>query len=350
MKTILIVMVLMISVSCSFNEETTMEKEISEKIFVEINGSMQGMFINGKKMDNPVLLFIHGGPGMPEYPLTEKYPVNIDEHFVVCWWEQRGAGLSYSSELNYDEITIDQLVLDTIEVTNYLRKRFNKDKIFLIGHSFGSFIGLKTVKKAPELFEAYVGMAQISNQLTSEKIAYEYMLEQYKMSKNEKMVEKLKEYDILSMKSLPLEYIKFRDRPMHELGIGTMHEMKSVITGIFFPVMGFSGYTIMEKINLWRAKSKLLNKTNLWNTIISTDLRETVKEIDVPIYFFHGIHDLTVNYSLAKEYYRNIKAPLKGFYTFEKSAHSPIFEEPDKFIKIMTEEVMLKKTGSVQKD
>lgn len=84
MKTILIVMVLMISVSCSFNEETTMEKEISEKIFVEINGTMQGMFINGKKMDNPVLLFIHGGPGMPEYPLTEKYPVNIDEHFVVC--------------------------------------------------------------------------------------------------------------------------------------------------------------------------------------------------------------------------------------------------------------------------
>jgi len=83
---------------------------------------------------------------------------------------------------------------------------------------------------------------------------------------------------------------------------------------------------------------------------IFTDLRETVKEIDVPIYFFHGVHDLTVNYSLAKEYYRNIKAPLKGFYTFEKSAHSPIFEEPDKFIKIMTEEVMLKKTGSVQKD
>ncbi len=78
---------------------------------------------------------------------------------------------------------------------------------------------------------------------------------------------------------------------------------------------------------------------------IFTDLRETVKEIDVPIYFFHGIHDLTVNYSLAKEYYRNIKAPLKGFYTFEKSAHSPIFEEPDKFIKIMTEKVMSGKTS-----
>ena len=235
-------------------------------------------------------------------------------------------------------------------VTNYLRERFDKDKIYLIGHSWGSLIGLKTIKNAPELYHAYIGMAQISNQLLSEKIAYSYMLEQYKLNGNKKMVRKFEKHNMLSLDYMPMKYVKFRDKPMHELGIGTMRDMKSVINGIFFPVMNFSEYTFSEKLKLWKANSMLLKKTNLWDTMIQCNLFDEIKTVEIPIYFLHGIYDYTVNYSLAKEYYQQITAPMKGFYTFEKSAHSPIFEEPDKFIKILREDVLFGKNELSDRD
>jgi pimeloyl-ACP methyl ester carboxylesterase len=226
-----------------------MENGINEKIHVQINGFEQGMFIKGKNQNNPIILFLHGGPGMPEYPLTQKHPTNIEEDFIVCWWEQRGAGLSYNKDIKPKNITVDQLVADTIEVTNYLCKRFGRDKIYLMGHSFGTLIGLYVVKQRPELYHAYIGIAQIAKQLVSEKIAYEYIIEQYKINENNGMVKKMEKYNISSMDTIPLGYAVFRDKPMHELGIGTMHTMKSVIGGVFFPIMNFSGYNFSEKIN-----------------------------------------------------------------------------------------------------
>jgi pimeloyl-ACP methyl ester carboxylesterase len=218
-----------------------MENSISEKTFVEINGFTQGMFIESNDINNPVLLFLHGGPGLPEYGLTEKYPTHLEEHFTVCWWEQRGAGISYSKNITPEDLTIENIVLDTIEITNYLRERFNKDKIYLMGHSWGTLIGLYAVKEKPELFYAYIGVAQIVNQLESEKMAYKYMIEQYSKNNNKNMVKRLEEYNILSSNEIQKKYVAFRDKPMHELGIGTMHSMKSVINGIFFPIMGNKG-------------------------------------------------------------------------------------------------------------
>jgi pimeloyl-ACP methyl ester carboxylesterase len=127
---------------------------------------------------------------------------------------------------------------------------------------------------------------------------------------------------------------------MHELGIGTMHTMKSVISGIFIPIMKNNEYTFSERINIWKAKSICLNKTDLWETMMRTDLTEEIVSVDIPIYFFHGIYDLTVNYYLAKDYYDKIIAPEKGFYTFDNSAHSPIFEEPEKVNKILIEDIL----------
>jgi pimeloyl-ACP methyl ester carboxylesterase len=339
MKKIIVIILCIIIISCvhrKTNIGEIMKTNISEKIYVNINGLEQGMFIKGHK-NNPIILFLHGGPGMPEYPLTQKYETTIEEHFTVCWWEQRGASLSYNKNINFNEITIEQLVLDTIEMTNYLRNRFGQEKIYLMGHSFGTLIGLKTVKQRPELYYAYIGMAQITNQLDSEKIAYNYIMEHYT---NKNIIKKMKKYNIPAMDTMPLEYVALRDKPMHELGIGTMHDMKSVISGIFFPIMNFSEYTFSEKINLWKAKSLLLNRTNLWETMIATDFSKEILSIDIPIYFIHGIYDYTVNYSLTKEYYKILQAPIKGFYTFNQSAHSPIFEEPDKFIEILMEDVI----------
>ncbi len=302
------------------------------------------MFITGNNENNPVLLFIHGGPGMPEYPLTEKYPISMDEHFTVCWWEQRGAGISYRKKMNYHDIAIEQLVLDTIAVTHYLKQRFNKNKIFLMGHSFGSFIGLKAVKKSPELYHAYIGMAQITHQLESEKIAYQYMTEQYRKINHKRMLKRMAKHDISALDNIPITYYQFRDKPMHELGIGTMHNMKSVISGIFLPVMSFSGYSFLQRIKFWKAKSLLLKKTHLWKDVIDTDLSLEITKVETPVYFLHGIYDFTVNYSLTRDYFKTLQAPVKGFYTFDKSAHSPLFEETEKFIQICTGDVLSGKT------
>jgi pimeloyl-ACP methyl ester carboxylesterase len=123
---------------------------ISEKIRVEINGVEQGMFVKGMDVHNPVLLLVHGGPGMPDYFLREDHPTRLDEHFTVAWWDQRGAGLSYDPDMPRSTMTVAQFVADTLAVTDYLRERFGQDKIYLLGHSWGSFIGIQAAQRAPE--------------------------------------------------------------------------------------------------------------------------------------------------------------------------------------------------------
>jgi len=340
MEKILIIAICILIISCKPIKENNIGNGIYEKTFVEINGLKQGMFIKGKNISNPVLLFLHGGPGMPEYGLTQKHPTNLEENFIVCWWEQRGAGLSFNKNIDPEQITVENIVLDTIEVANYLRNRFNQEKIYLMGHSWGSFIGIKTAKQSPELFYAYIGVAQMVNQLNSEKIAYEYMLEQYRKNNNKGMVKKLEKFNFLALDRMPIDYAMFRDKPMHELGIGTMHEMKSVISGIFLPIMKNKEYTFSERVNIWRAKSMLLKKTNLWDILIMTDLSTEITAIEIPVYFMHGIYDYTVNYTLTKEYYEKLDCSIKAFYTFENSAHSPIFEEPEKINKIILKDII----------
>ena len=321
------------------------ENSIAEKINVKINGLNQGMFIRGKNKDNPILLFVHGGPIMPEYFLNSKYPTGLEDYFTVCWWEQPGVGLSYNSDISKEDLTVDAIIDDTIEVTNYLRKRFNQDKIYLLGHSWGSFIGIQAVYKNPELYSAYIGVGQITNQSESEKLAYQYMLDKYSEDNNSKMTEKLMKYSITDSDEELLKYFKssLRDSAMHELGIGTMHNMKSVISGIFMPVMQCREYTLKEKINIWRGKSYVRKNSTLIEDYLFYDIPSSIKELEVPTYFISGAYDYTVNYGLTKEYYDSLNAPQKKFYLIDDAAHSPMFEKPSEFVEIMKNEVLLNK-------
>lgn len=305
----------------------------------EINGTYMGMIIKSKDISNPVLLFIHGGPGMPEYFLTEDYPTGLEENFTVVWWDQRGSGLSYKSDIEEEEMTKDQFVSDTIEVTKYLCKRFGKDKIYLMAHSWGSYIGILAAQKAPELYNAYIGVGQICNQVESEELAYDYMLDYYEKCGDVKLVEKLKKLNFKGTGEKPEEYSKIRDSIMHKAGIGTMRNMKSVVSGIFMPVMENREYTLGEKINIWRGKI-FSASTSLRKERNKRDLRDYVTELKIPVYFLSGRYDYTVNYALSEDYLKKINAPVKGFYLFEDSAHSPIFEEPEKVNKIMMEDVI----------
>jgi pimeloyl-ACP methyl ester carboxylesterase len=319
---------------------------ISEKIYVPINGMEQGMFIKSKNDKNPVLLYLHGG--MPDYFLTERYPTGLEDHFTVVWWEQRGSGISYHADIPLETMTLEQMISDTLEVTNYLRHRFSQDKIYLMGHSGGTFIGVQAVAQAPELYYAYIGMAQMSYQLKSEKLAYEYMLQQYKASGNTGMVQKLEAAPVTMTGGTPDAYRVLRDPAMHSLGIGTMHEMNSVVTGLFIPSLQSPEYTVSEKFHTWTAKAKS-GVALLWDDMITTDLSKQVTNFDLPVYFFGGVYDYTVNYTLAKDYFEKIQAPVKGFYTFEQSAHSPIFEEPQKVLTILLQDVLTGKNQLADK-
>lgn len=315
---------------------------ISEKIHVTINGVDQGMFIKGKDAALPVLLYLHGG--LPEYFLTERYPTGLEDHFVMVWWDQRGSGLSYSPDIPPASITTEQLIADTLAVTRYLRQRFGRDRIYLMGHSGGSFIGIQAAARAPELYAAYIGVAQMSAQLRSEQLAYDYMLEQFTQTGNEDMVRRLAAAPVTLKEGVPQAYLALRDDAMHRLGIGTTHDMRSLLTGILLPSLMTREYTLMEKVNLWRGKAGS-GVSPLWNTMLATDLSTQVPALELPVYFFEGRYDYTCSYTEAKAYFETLKAPVKGFYTFERSAHSPIFEEPEKAIRILLEDVLVEANG-----
>ena len=310
---------------------------ISEKAFADINGVRQGMFIEGKDAAHPVLLCLHGG--LPEYFLTERYPTGLENDFTVVWWEQRGAGLSYSPGIPPETMTLEQFIADTLAVTDYLRNRFGKEKIYLMAHSGGTFIGLQAAARAPELYYAYIGVAQVVHQLKSEIRAYEYMLERFKQAGNRSMVRKLEAAPVTMTAGTPGGYLAVRDRAMHSLGVGTTHDMNSVLRGILWPSLRSPHYTLGEKIRLWHGKLSS-GVSALWDEMLAIDLADRVTELALPAYFFHGIYDYTVNYQLAKDYVERLKAPLKGFYTFERSAHSPVLEEPQKARRITHEDVL----------
>jgi pimeloyl-ACP methyl ester carboxylesterase len=324
------------------HNKQAVEGSISEKIFLKIGGVQQGMFIRGKDIKNPVLLFVEGGPSFSEYFLVEKYPTGLEDHFTVCYWEERGGGISYTSQVTLESLTLEQFASDAIEVTNYLRERFNKEKIYVLAHSGGTAFAIQAVAHFPKLFHSYIGVSQITRQAESEKLAYNFMIDQYSSLGNSKMVAEFKKYPINENDSLLLPYFNsvLRDKSMHQLGIGTMHNMKSIIKGVFFPVWICKAYTLREKINIWYSKFSFLNKSTLREEIINSDITAKVPKIDVPVYFFSGKHDLTVNHELSKEYLKNIEAPVKGFYTFDNSAHSPLFEESNRFLEIIIKDVL----------
>ena len=278
---------------------------------------------------------------MPEYFLERRHPSGLDEHFTVVWWERRGSGLSYRGARGRG-ITPARLVDDTISLTEYLRDRFGQPKIYLLGHSGGTFIGIQAAARAPELYHAYIGVAQMSRQLRSEQLAHAYMLRRFTDEGDRRMARKLASITMGDSIPLPAAYLHVRDIAMHRLGIGTMHDMRSVV-GLVLEAIRCPSYTPREKLDLWRGK--IFHDKELWNAQLATDLTALVPELDLPAYFVHGVHDYTVSYGEAKAYFRELSAPVKGFYTFEGSAHCPMFEEPERMRQILLEDVL---RGSVQ--
>jgi len=219
------------------------------------------------------------------------------------------------------------MVADTIAVTQYLRQRFQQNKIYLMAHSFGTYVGIQAAAQAPELYHAYIGVAQSVNLPLSEELAYEFMLDFYTDDKKNLELLKKAPYGTAA-------YERMRDHVMHEAGIGTTHTMYSVITGIFLAVMTHREYMLKENIQIWQGKAFSQN-TVLNDEFRQANLSDIVTRLKLPVLFFSGDYDYTVNHHLSEVYLEEIQAPEKHFYLFEDSAHSPIFEEPEAVLTIL---------------
>jgi pimeloyl-ACP methyl ester carboxylesterase len=238
--------------------------------------------------------------------------------------------MSFRNSLDPATMTMEQMIEDTRQITEYLKQRFNQDKIYLMGHSWGSMLGIHTIKKHPDNYLAYIGIGQVTNQLESEKLAYDYMLQYAKEINDKPAVKKLEKFDKNASDFPNMEYMgAARSQLMNKYGIGIMHDNFSM-AGLLKDVLFFKGYTFPEKIKFIQGMPFSL--VHLWDYVISDNLFESSILFQVPVYITHGKYDYQVSHALAREYYDVIKAPRKSFFTFEESAHSPNGEEPEKFV------------------
>ena len=311
---------------------------LSERVTLEIGGIPQSMIIQSVDPANPVLLFLHGGPGMTEFFMEQDYPTGLERHFTMVWWEQRGAGMSFSADIPPETMTMDQMISDTVEVADYLRDRFGQDRILLLGHSWGSYLGIQVAAKAPDRFLAYVGMAQIVHQLRSEVLARDYLLAAYRARGDAGMVRKLEAAPVSMEAGLSPAWMRLRDAAMHGAGVGHTRDINSVVTGIFLPVWRVRAYTLMDKINVWRGK--FWSRPFFWEELLRDDLSTRLTRFELPVYFFVGRYDQTANPDLSRAYFDAIDAPVKGFYVFGNSSHSPLFEEPERATEILLQDVL----------
>lgn len=306
----------------------------SEKVWVEINGIKQGMFIRGENLQNPVILYLHGGPGTPLFQFISylEKEKRLEKYFSVCYWDQRGAGMTYSKATNPATMTVEQMVEDTHEVTEYLKSRFGHDKIYLLGHSWGSYLGVKTIEKYPENYLAYIGIGQVTNQAESERLAYDYMLTHAKEVNDKDVIEKLGKSDPCADDFPQLDYlVKSRTNILNKYRIGHLHQgitSYDIIKSLFV----FKGYTISEKINWFLSAD--FSMIYLFPPVLNDNLFTSSIKFEVPFYIIQGNYDYMVSQVLAEKYLDVIEAPKKEFFSFANSAHSPNMEEPEKFIEI----------------
>lgn len=308
------------------------ESSIAEKIWINVNGYENGIIIRGESLNNPVLLFISGGPGVPEYWLNEYYPNDLEKYFTVCWWDYYGEGLSYDSHATDEDISLDKLMDDAVAVTDYLKVRFGKEKIYLMAHSAGTKLALPLALEHPELYEAYFSMGQVvDNGNARYAEGYKFMLPIFEAEKNTDAIERMNKLVTMdengNITAVSTNINAKWETLLLEAGCATTRDMRSDAKEIFMPQMKSSCYSFPEKINYWRGK-KACQNSNFANTV--TPLSNY--NFDIPVYFFSGYYDYTTPITLVEQLYEEIDAPEKAFFCYKKSAHSPLWEENKQMI------------------
>ncbi|MGE0089335.1 MAG: alpha/beta fold hydrolase [Bacteroidales bacterium] len=321
-------------------------KEISGSIStiekIVLGGQEQYLIIRGKDKTKPVMLFLHGGPGSPEFAFMKSTNQAIENDFVMVYWEQRGAGKSYSKNIPAESINLEQFISDTRELSKYLAKQFNKEKIYLMGHSWGSFLGILTANQYPELYHAYFGIGQVCYQYKGEYISYEWVKKQALNQNNKKALQALNKIsfpDSLASIDKWQDFLMVERNYISQFGGGVTREMTGMWPMVKM-ILNINEYTFKEKMTYMPAS--LFSLKYLWPEVINKNLNIEIDSMQIPVYIFQGKFDYQTPYSVAKEFFDQLKAPEKEFFTFENSAHSPLMEEVEKFNSIVIEKTARK--------
>ncbi len=312
------------------------DKNIAELISIDVNGSKQWISVRGIDRDAPVLLFIHGGPGSPEMTMMREYfGGGLERSFVVVGWDQRGAAKSFNAAKG-TTLTIDSTIEDARAVIDYLRARFGKEKVFVVGHSWGSLIGTLLTSKYPDRIAGYCGIGQLVSGIENEKISYAWALAQAKQrndSKGIKALESIATYGENPAESDRMKHLMIERKWLNAYGGATGHN-PSFMGHMLGNVLLAPEYTFMDKVNYMRGNMGSLKA--MWDSVLERDLGKEVPRLEVPVMFAAGRYDYNVPSPLAEAYFQTLEAPRKRFVWFENSAHSPCFEEPVKFSEELT--------------
>ena len=306
---------------------------IDEARFVEVGGLQQWVTIRGEDRNNPVLLFLHGGPGdttnlwgYAEFRLWLK-------HFTVVQWDQRGAGRTFGKnpDASPQTITIARMTQDGVELADLLRKQLRKDKIILVGHSWGSILGVHMVKARPDLFYAFVGTGQVADPATSYDVAYRELLKKAETLKDERATRELREIG-------PPPYSNGR-------GYSVQRKWSNLFEGadtFIFSMVGLAltapGYTLRD-VNDW-FDGQGVSAERLVPQTSALDARTLAGNFDVPVFVIQGAEDFTTPTSLARSFVDSIRAPAKVFVTIEGGGHFAVFMKSSAFLDQLVSRVL----------
>lgn len=299
------------------------ENSISVLEQVEINGTDHEIMIRGQNVENPVILYVHGGPSVSEIPHAKQYQDVLESRFTIVNYDQRASGKSYGFFEDYSNLSSDLLVDDILAITDYISERLGKEKVILIGHSFGTYIGTLAAHKAPEKYEAYIGIGQVGDTKQSEKDGWNYVMKQAQLAGNDDDIARLNQVS-------------------EAINQGQTFTPRDIITRyngaarlIDNPDNSFLGMTFSSEYNMLDViryyKGMIYSQGILIGEVMSRPLPSLIKKLDLPIYFVMGDYDFMTSSHAAKQFFDGIKADKKEFISYKESAHYPHYEEKERF-------------------
>jgi pimeloyl-ACP methyl ester carboxylesterase len=319
-----------------FSAAAKAQLPIDTSFLLNVNGVQQYLEIRGASRNNPVLLFIHGGPEWPATPMIRKFNQDLTKNFVLVSWDQRNCGKSGSD--TSVKLTPELFVEDAHQVTQYLKKEFHAQKIFVACHSWGTIVGINLVQKYPHDYAAYIGMGQFVDPNKSDASGRKYVMEQAALNK-----------DTATLKAL--EAIPFSEEYGYKDGfdglirfsmISQKYYTNTAVAALPDPTQLYQDYSKLDWMTPVMTSGKaLFNYMSAENLSLShfTDFK-------VPVYFFLGRYDHTTSAVVAEAYFNTIKAPRKELFWFEHSGHSPNWEEPQLFYERLVKVAKDNKAGN----
>jgi len=302
--------------------------DTAEKITV--NGQTYYIRIRSQDASNPVVLFLHGGCGAADRPFIMKWNSPLSEKCTLVAWDQRGAGIAYNAKTAKTEVLTKELYIeDTNNVVQYLKERFHKDKIILVGHSFGSQLGVWYIQRFPKNVESYVGVGQVVDAAKNEELSYAFTLQEAK-KRNDKRALK-----VLLKIGPPVNGFYKDDKMLVQRNY--LNKFGGILYGKYgnsvlntlpkIPCM-FKEYSFKTMLNYVKANVYCLSQPLGQEKV---DFMREVTQLEVPVFLFMGKYDYNTVYDLAKAWFEKLQAPYKKFITFEKSGHTPQWEESEKW-------------------